>query len=300
VNAGHEICGMGYYFALPFIYLLSLLPMRAVYAVSDFMYIVVFYGLKYRRTVTETNLRNAFPEKSEQEIQAITKTYFHYLCDLMLETFKTLTISEKEALRRCKFHDTSLFNRLHEEKKSIIIVLGHLGNWEWAGASMTLDTDYQLYVIYHPLKDKNFDRLIYKMRTRFGTKLIPMKNTLRDMIKNKAEISATAFIADQTPSTPANAYWTTFLNQDTPVFEGTEKVATMMKYPVVFAWLKRTKRGYYEIYTELLVDNPVGMQYGEITEKFTRRLEDEIRAQPETWLWSHRRWKHKRPVNENQ
>jgi len=273
--------------------------MRVVYAVSDFMYLVVFYGLKYRRTVTETNLRNAFPEKSETEIQAITKAYFHYLCDLMLETFKTLTISKKQALRHCRFHDTALFDRLHAEKKSIIIVLGHLGNWEWAGTSMTLDTDYQLYVIYHPLKDKNFDKLIYKMRTRFGTKLIPMKNTLRDMIKNKAEVSATAFIADQTPS-PANAYWTTFMNQDTPVFEGTEKVAMMMKYPVVFAWLKRTKRGYYEIYTELLIENSVGMKYGEITEKFTRRLEEEIRNQPETWLWSHRRWKHKRPVNENQ
>jgi len=290
---------MGYYFALPFIYLLSLLPMRVVYAVSDFMYLIVFYGLKYRRTVTETNLRNAFPEKPESEIQSISQSYFHYMCDLMLETFKTLTISKKEALKRCRFHDTGLFDRLYAEHKSIIIVLGHYGNWEWAGSSMTLETDYQLYVIYHPLKDKNFDKLIYKMRTRFGTKLIPMKNTLRDMIKNKAEVSATAFIADQTPS-PANAYWTTFMNQDTPVFEGTEKVASLMKYPVVFAWLRRIKRGYYEIYTELLVENPVGMKYGEITERFTRRLEEEIRLQPEIWLWSHKRWKHKRPMNENE
>lgn len=273
--------------------------MRVVYAVSDFMYLVVFYGLKYRRTVTETNLRNAFPEKSEVEIQSLTKAYFHYLCDLMLETFKTLTMSEKEAVRRCKFHDTLLFDRLYAEKKSIILVLGHLGNWEWAGPTMSLETGYQVYVIYHPLKDKNFNNLIVKMRTRFGTRLIPMKNTLRDMIKNKAEISATAFIADQTPN-PANAYWTTFMNQDTPVFEGTEKVATMLKYPVVFCWLNRTKRGYYEIRTELLTENPAGMKYGEITERFTRRLEEEITKQPETWLWSHKRWKHKRPVNENQ
>ena len=291
---------MGYYFALPFIYLLSILPMRVVYAVSDFMYLIVFYGLKYRRTVTETNLRNAFPEKSEAEIQAITKAYFRYLCDVMLETFKTLTMSAKEAVRRCKFHDTILFDRLYAEKKSIILVLGHLGNWEWSGPTMTLKTGYQVYVIYHPLKDKNFNKLIIKMRTRFGTRLIPMKNTLRDMIKNKAEISATAFIADQTPSSPANAYWTTFMNQDTPVFEGTEKVATMLKYPVVFCWLNRTKRGYYEINTELLTEHPEEMKYGEITERFTRRLEEEIRKQPETWLWSHRRWKHKRPVSENQ
>src|ERR1017187_8186990 len=257
---------MGYYLILPFIYLLSILPFRVLYALSDFMYLFVFYLIRYRRKVVDTNLRNSFPEKPEEEIQAISKAYFHYLCDMTLETFKTLTISPKNALKHCHFHDTALFEQLHREHKSLILVLGHFGNWEWGGSSMSLATDYQLYVIYHPLKDKKMDRLIYNMRTRFGTKLIPMKNTLRDMIKNKDEVNATAFIADQTPSNPANAYWTTFLNQDTPVFEGTERIAMMLKYPVVYVSVKRVKRGFYEIYTEMLVENPAETKNGERSE----------------------------------
>jgi KDO2-lipid IV(A) lauroyltransferase len=283
-----------FYLLLPFIYLLSLLPFRALYAVSDFMFFWVYYVIKYRKAVVETNLRNAFPYKSENEIQAISRAYFHFLCDVTLETFKTLTISKKQALKHCRFHNTDLFDRLHKEKRSIIIVLGHFGNWEWAGSSMSLDSDYQFYVIYHPLSDKKFDKLMYDMRSRFGTKLIPMKNTLREMIKNKAEINATAFIADQTPSNPGAAYWTKFMNQDTPVFEGTERIAKMLNSPVVYCSVKRIKRGYYEIYSEMLAETPGTTAPGEITELFTRRLEKEIHEQPETWLWSHRRWKHKR------
>jgi len=285
---------MGYYIGLPFIYLLSLLPFPVLYALSDLMYVVMFYVVKYRRDVVNANLRNAFPEKPEKEIQRISKAYYKYLCDLTLETFKTLTFTRKSALKHCRFHDTEILKRLHAEGKSIVIVLGHYGNWEWAGSSMSLDTDYQLYVIYHPLTNKRFDKLIYDMRSRFGTKLIPMKNTLRDMIKNKAEVNATAFIADQTPSNPDNAYWTNFLNQDTPVFEGTEKIAKMLNYPVVFGNVKRIKRGYYEIFLEMLEEDPASTQYGDITELFTRRLEKEIIETPEIWLWSHRRWKHKR------
>jgi KDO2-lipid IV(A) lauroyltransferase len=287
---------MGYYLALPFIYLLSILPFPILYAVSDFMYLVVYRLLRYRRAVVEQNLRNSFPEKSEEEIQRISRAYYHYMCDLMLETFKTLTMSRKEAVKRCKFNDLSLLQSLHDEKKDIIIVMGHYGNWEWAGSSMSLETNYQLYVIYHPLSDKRFNKLIYHMRTRFGTRLIAMNNTFRDMVKNRGTISATAFIADQTPS-PDNAYWTTFLNQDTPIFEGTEKIARKLNYPVVFGNVKRVKRGYYEVFTEMLVEDPASTKDGEISELHTKRLEAEIRLQPEIWLWSHKRWKHKRPAH---
>jgi KDO2-lipid IV(A) lauroyltransferase len=131
------------------------------------------------------------------------------------------------------------------------------------------------------------------MRTRFGTKLIAMNDTFRDMIRNKNEVNATAFIADQTPA-PESAYWTTFLNQDTPVFKGTEKIAQKMKYPIVYTQVKRTGRGFYEIQAEMLIENPGDTTEGEISEMHTRRLEKDIINQPETWLWSHRRWKHKR------
>jgi KDO2-lipid IV(A) lauroyltransferase len=173
--------------------------------------------------------------------------------------------------------------------------MGHFGNWEWSGNAFSLTCRHQLYVIYHPLTNRYFDGLIYRMRTRFGTKLIAMRDTYKDMVRFKDEINATAFIADQTPS-PDSAYWTTFLNQDTPVFRGTEKIARKVNYPVIYSSVKRVKRGYYEIHAEVLFDDPRSTSDGEISEAHTRKLEKEIREQPEIWLWSHRRWKHRRKI----
>ncbi len=148
-------------------------------------------------------------------------------------------------------------------------------------------------MIYHPLSNPYFNGLVTRMRTRFGTRLIPMKNTFRDMVRMKEEVTATAFIADQSPS-PENAYWTTFLNQETPVFRGTEVIARKLNYPVVFIHVKKTGRGYYELSAEMLCEDPSSTADGELSEMHTKKLESEIRKQPETWLWSHRRWKHQR------
>ncbi|MES2734293.1 MAG: lysophospholipid acyltransferase family protein [Bacteroidota bacterium] len=286
--------GFLFFILVRLLYFLSWLPFPVLYAVSDLMYVIVYRLIKYRKKVVIQNLERSFPEKSSEEIQTIAKAYYHYLCDLILETFKTLTITKEEAIRRCRFHDLTLFRKLYAENKNIILVMGHYGNWEWAGSTMSLETAYQLYVIYHPLSNKYFDQLIYDMRSRFGTKLIPMNNTFRDMVKNKSIVNATAFIADQTP--PAErAYWTTFLNQETPIFEGTAKIAKKLNYPIVFVNVKRTKRGYYEIFTEVLVEHPQLLSEEEISELHTRRLEQEIIKQPEIWLWSHKRWKHKKP-----
>jgi KDO2-lipid IV(A) lauroyltransferase len=258
---------------------------------------MLYYVTGYRKKVVLENLRKSFPNKSEAEINRLCKDFYHYLCDLLLETFKTLTITKKTMLRRCTFTNESkvLFDKLAQEKKSIVLVMGHLGNWEWAGNSFSMLCKQQLYVIYHPLTNKHFDSLIYNMRMRFGTKLIAMRNTYRDMVANRHEVNATAFIADQTPS-PEGAYWTTFLNQDTPVFKGTEKIAQKLNFPIVYACVKRVKRGFYEIHAKMLVENPAGTKEGEISELHTRQLEGDIIAQPEVWLWSHRRWKHKKPV----
>jgi KDO2-lipid IV(A) lauroyltransferase len=246
------------------------------------------------------NLHKSFPEKSEEEIKGIAKRYYKYLCDLFLETFKTLTVSKETMLKHCYFNPQAkaVFDKLAAENKSIVLVMGHLGNWEWAGNTFSLVNKHQLYVIYHPISNKYFDWLMYKMRTRFGTKLIAMKDTFREMLENREELNATAFIADQTPA-PQNAYWTTFLNQDTPVFKGTEMISRKVNYTVVYATVKRVKRGYYEMFAEVLCDNPKGTSDGEISELHTRKLEKDIREQPEVWLWSHRRWKHKR-TNEQQ
>jgi len=284
-----------YYLALPFIYLISLLPFPALYAVSNGLYLLLYRVLGYRKEVVLANLRNSFPDKTEEEIQSIARNYYKYLCDLFLETFKTLTINKKTMLKHCYFNPQAkaLFDELAKENKSIILVLGHLGNWEWAGNTVSLQLKQQLYVIYHPISNKYFDWLMYKMRTRFGTKLIAMKDTFREMLENKAELNATAFIADQTPA-PESAYWTTFLNQDTPVFKGTELIARKINYPVVYATVKRVKRGEYELFAEMLCKVPKATTEGEISELHTRKLERDIIAQPEIWLWSHRRWKHKR------
>jgi KDO2-lipid IV(A) lauroyltransferase len=287
---------IGYYIALPFIYLLSLLPFPILYLVSEGLYGLLYYVIGYRKEVVLQNLRNSFPDKSDTEIKRICKQFYHYLCDLTLETFKTLTISRKSMLRHCSIHPDTMhvFNKLAEENKSFILVMGHWGNWEWAGNSFSLLCKHQLYVIYHPLSNTYFDGLIYRMRTRFGTKLIPMKDTYREMASKRNELNATAFIADQTPS-PEGAFWTTFLNQDTPVFKGTEKIAQRMNYPVLYGRVKRLKRGYYEISAQVLFENAAKAEPDMISKSHTKALENDIIAQPEIWLWSHRRWKHKRP-----
>ncbi|RYZ53776.1 MAG: lipid A biosynthesis acyltransferase [Sphingobacteriales bacterium] len=287
---------LAYYIALPFIYLVSILPFPLLYAVSDFMFFILYRVAGYRKEVVLANLRNSFPEKSDVEIRSIAYRFYAHLCDLFLETFKTLTVSPAVMLEHCTIAPGAkkLLDDLADRNQSIILVMGHQGNWEWGGNSFSLLCRQQLYVIYHPLQQKYFNGLISRMRGKFGTRLIPMKETFKEMVRHRSELTATAFIADQSPN-PSNAYWTRFLNQDTPVFWGTERISSKMKFPVVYLFIKKLRRGYYEMDAEMLVEQTEGLPEGTITEAFTRRLEQDIIMQPETWLWSHRRWKHKRP-----
>ncbi len=283
-----------FYLTYPLLYLIALLPFGALYKVSD----VLYYLLRlsgYRKGVVHDNLKNAFPSKSFSEIEAISRAYFRYLCDLTLETLKTLRMTNQEARQHCVFHGTEWLDKLYEEKRSFIIVMGHYGNWEWAGPSFTLNTRFQLVVIYRPLSNPYFEKMLSRMRTRFGTRITPVNLTLRDMVANRSRglVTATAFIADQTASRE-NAYWTTFLHQDTAVFTGPEKLASKFNYPVVYMNVQRRQRGYYDVFPELLFAESNKTAHGEISEVFTRRLEKEILIDPVIWLWSHRRWKHKR------
>jgi KDO2-lipid IV(A) lauroyltransferase len=292
------LAAIGFYILLPFLYFISILPFPLFYLVSDLFCFLLYYVFGYRKKVVYQNLKNSFPEKSHKELKKIEREFYSYLCDLFLETFKTLTISKRQAIKRCAFtpQTQALFDKLNDEKKSCIIVMGHFGNWEWAGNSFGLLCKQKLYVIYHPLHNKQFNNLIYKMRTRFGNGLYAMRDTIREMIKNRNEVNCTAFIADQTPA-PEGAYWTTFLNQDTPIFWGTEKIAQKLNFPVVYVTVNRVKRGFYEVHSEILVQDPKSTKEGEISELHTRKLEADIKAQPEVWLWSHRRWKHKRKAS---
>ncbi len=281
----------------PLVYLLSILPFWMLYGFSNFVCFLMYRVFGYRKEIVLTNLRNSFPEKSEAEIQKICKGYFQFMCDLFLESFKTLTISVETMQKRMVLSPQAkeIFDHYNDKGESVMMVLGHYGNWEWGGNCFSLNCKQQLYVIYHPLGNQFFDDLMFKMRSRFGTKLITMKNTFKEMLGGEMGLNVAAFIADQTPSND-NAYWTTFLNQETPIFWGTEILSRKLKRPIVFVNIDRIKRGYYQINAEVLVANPGETKEGEISELHTRRLEQDIIRKPELWLWSHRRWKRKRPA----
>jgi KDO2-lipid IV(A) lauroyltransferase len=274
------------------------MPLRILYGVSDVFYVLLFYIFGYRKKVVLNNLRSSFPYKTEQELLVLRKKSYRYFCDLFVETFKTLTISKKAMIRHCSIEEQSLalLHKLASNGESVLLVLGHKGNWEWAGNTFSLLCKHQLFVIYHPLSNVHFDQLMYKMRTRFGTKLIAMKDTFKEMVRHRNTLSATAFIADQTPQ-PNNAHWMTFLHQDTPVFEGTEKIARKLNRKVIFVSVQKVKRGYYTIVLdEKNVLNPNDFKESALTEAHMRKLEVSIIEEPETWLWTHRRWKHKRNI----
>ena len=284
---------LSYYLIYPLIYLIASLPFPLLYMVSDaFSFLIRLVG--YRKVVIQNNLRKSFPQKSEAEIRKLTRDYYSYMCDLTMETFRTMKMTEAEHNERTILENPKEFQRLFDKKQSVALVLGHYGNWEWMGPCITLNTPYQLVVIYRPLTQPYFERMLTRMRTRFGTQITPVPQTLRTMVANRDKITATAFVADQ--AAPSNAYWTTFLNQDTSVFTGPEKLSTKFKYPVVYLHTERPRRGHYTIRAEVLFEHPENTQENEISEAFTRRLEKDIIQDPTIWLWSHKRWKHPRPT----
>ena len=287
---------IGYYLLLPLLYGIALLPWPVLYALSDVFFLLVYRVVGYRKEVVRTNLRNSFPEKSEGERRAIELRFYRWFCDLWLETLKTLTMSGEDVKRRVLMDDPAVLRKYFEQRKSVILVMGHLGNWELGGARFSQLALHRLYVIYHPLSNRHFERLIVRMRTRLGNRLYAMNDVLRGMLRDRAEVTATAFIADQSPS-PERAIWADFLHQDTPVFSGTEKIARKLGYPVLYVHITQERRGIYRMHIDELVAHPAATAPGEITATHTRRLENDIRQQPWLWLWTHRRWKHKRPAD---
>ncbi len=280
--------------SLPFLYGVAFLPFRALYLLSDLMCFIVHRTIGYRREVVLTNLRNSFPGKSQAEIDNIAAGFYRWFCDLTLETLKMLTLTPDGIRERVGFSGIDILRNYAREERSIILVLGHYGNWEWAGARYAQEQGVPpLHVIYHPLTNARVDRTIHHMRTRHGIHLYPMREAGKLMIRDRDRLTATAFIADQTPS-PSRAYWMTFLGQDTPVFQGTEALSKKLDQPVVYISISRPRRGYYHMHAETLVAEPSALPLGAITEAHTQRLEADIRNYPDLWLWTHRRWKHSR------
>lgn len=284
-----------FYISLPFIYLVALLPFPLLYGLSDLMFVVLYVLMGYRKKVVRENLQRSFPEKSAEELKSIERAYYHHLCDTVLETFKLLGMRREELIKHCRVTNSELYFELLRQRRSIIVTLGHQGNWEWAGAVTAARGNVPLNVIYRPLSNKYFDRLMIKIRSRFGATPVSANDILRKLYAEQHIPSTTAFLADQTPA-PEHAYWVNFLNQQTPVFAGTEKIARKFNYPVLFAEMKKVKRGYYEIDIRMVAEEPLQFKVGEVTNLHTKALEKYIIEQPHTWLWSHRRWKHKPPV----
>jgi KDO2-lipid IV(A) lauroyltransferase len=289
----------GYYLFYGINWIVTLLPLPVLYFFSDFIYLLLYYFPSYRRKVVATNLKNSFPEKSEEELKCIEKKFYKHLADLFIETLKLSHMSKSQLMKRFTVCNLGVISKLLEEKRDVIAVLGHYNNWEWL-AALPLYTKYKAVSIYKPLQNKYFNMFINKLRSQNGMVLTPMSNIIREIINDRKNNINTisAFISDQTPIKSEIRYWTTFLNQDTPVYMGTEKVASKYDMAIVFFHIQKIKRGYYTLNIELLFDHTAGLPDHLITETHVRRLEEIITEKPEYWIWSHRRWKHKRPAED--
>ncbi len=284
-----------FYSVYGIIWILTLFPLPVLYIISDLIYPLIYYIIGYRKKIVIQNLKNAYPEKSENEIKKIAKRFYRHFCDLTIEIIKLIHFSPGMLEKRVRFKNPEVVEELLKQNRHAIAVVGHYGNWEWLNF-FALKTNYNTMAIYKPLNNKYFDRFFLKLRKQFGTDLVPMKQTLRALINYQRQNLPTisCFISDQCPVREEIDYWTTFLNQDTPVFLGIEKIAQKMNQVVVFFKMQKIRRGYYEVEFINLTENPRKTKPFEITENHVRALEELVNQQPEYWLWSHRRWKFKR------
>jgi len=276
-----------------FLYLVSLLPFWALYIIADFLFVVIYYIVGYRRKVVQENLQNAFPEKTEEERHTIEKEYFRYLADLIVESIKMISASKKTIVKHVWPTNPEVIDNYFAEGKSIIGAVGHYCNWELAGSRFGFFTENRRIIVYKPLTNEYFDKFFINMRSRFGATLVAMKDTARAMVKYKNELSFSVLVADQTPVKHEAHYFTEFLNQPTAVFLGIEKLAKLTNSVVIFCDVKRVKRGYYTYTFVPLIENPKETAPYEITEAHVKYLESMIKREPQYWLWSHRRWKFK-------
>ena len=288
------------YLSVPFIglmVLLSYLPLWVLYGTSWVLSIILHRIVGYRKNVVRQNLRNAFPEKTEKELQHVERKFYRHFSDVMVEVLKLKTMSPAQLKRRCYYSPASvaLLDRYYAEGKSVMIVMGHTGNWEWAGASYPLYNKHQIITAYKPLRNKAFDRYTLHMRKRTGNILASMKKLPREMLAYRSKVTGTALIADQNPNRDS-AYWIDFLNQPTAFFRGTELLSKKFNTPVFWGSVRKQKRGYYYIELQLITDTPRSFEKeGSLTALHASYLERDIREQPEAWLWSHRRWKFTMP-----
>jgi KDO2-lipid IV(A) lauroyltransferase len=276
-------------------WVITLLPLGILYLVADLLFFIFYHFPGYRKNVVATNLRNAFPYKTDSERAEIARKFYRHIADLFIETLKFVHMSKKERTKRCTYENTGLLDRLYSEGKDVAAILGHYNNWEYLNI-MPLFTKYTCISIYRPLKNKYFDRFLSNVRSKHGMVLAPSSMVIREIVNRRknGERTLTVFLADQTPAKGDIHFWTSFLNQDTPVYLGAEKIASKYNMAVVFINMQKIKRGYYNVKFELLFDSTTGTRENQVTESHVKHLESVINERPEFWIWSHRRWKHKR------
>jgi len=285
------------YIGIYFLYGLALLPLPVLYGFSNIIYYILYYITAYRRKVVRENLQNSFPEKNINEIIAIEKSYYSYLCDLIVEIIKMPFISRDELNKRYKFTNLNLIEEHLQKGESVIACSAHYGNWEWGMLAFGLNLSETKYVIYKPLNNKVFDKWFYNIRARFGNTPVAMKQTLRTVAGSRKTTSVFCFASDQTPVKDPTNHWLTFLHQPTTVFSGAEKIAVQTNRPVFYLKVKVLKRGYYEVDCIRIIAHAKEAKEHEITTAQFKILEENINATPQYWLWSHRRWKHKPEIN---
>ncbi|MDR0748768.1 MAG: lysophospholipid acyltransferase family protein [Tannerellaceae bacterium] len=271
------------------------LPFRALYALSDILYVIVYKAAGYRLKVVRRNMKASFPEKTDEELRRLERAFYHHFCDYIVETVKLAHISPSEIKKRAKMTNPELIDRLTLGKHACVIgYMGHYANWEWF-TSVCLSFEPVPYQIYRPLKSKAFDRLFIRLRTRFGAYCVRKEDAARKVIwlEKNGQRSVVPFIADQTPSKANIHYWTQFLGQDTPFFTGAERLARKLDLPVVFFDVQKVKRGYYRVDVKLISESPKDTPEFWLTEQYARMMEQCIMRNPAYWLWTHRRWKHK-------
>lgn len=288
-----------YYIIYSWTYLHALLPFGMLYVLSDILCFFVYKVIGYRLKVVRQNLAACFPDKTEEERRVIERRFYRHFCDYFVETIKLLHISDEEMRKRMQFDNLELVRELMVRGNSVLMYLGHYCNWEWV-TSITLgfkgEEMVQLGEIYKPLKNKAMDNLFLKIRSRFGSLGIPKSDTLRVIVKLRRERKQTiiGFIADQTPSVRNIHYWTNFLNQDTPVFTGVERIAKQTGFAVTYLDIEKVKRGHYKASVRLITNRPQDEPEFKITEDYARAMEKTILREPAYWLWTHKRWKRTR------
>jgi KDO2-lipid IV(A) lauroyltransferase len=250
----------------------------------------------YRKQVVKQNLKLTFPELSQQEHQKITKSFYKHLCDIFFELIKMMSISEKEMLKRFYIKNPELITELEDKSKSVIFLYGHYATFEYSAAFTLYNIQFKGFGIYKGLKNKVIDKLIRKIRSRFGVEMIEKNDLPRKMMQNRVQgqLAIYGMIADQSPKLQNIKHWTNFLGVETPVFVGAEVMAKRLDLSVCFMRVDKVKRGFYEVELMSITTEPKSLPDYEITDIYFQYLEQQIREHPEYYFWTHKRWKHQR------